>query len=53
MLTVTEDRPKGYRSLLDNAVLTFSSLEQSLQEYENVILNCVGVGKEMRRYRLV
>ncbi|KAK0216559.1 hypothetical protein EDD85DRAFT_436339 [Armillaria nabsnona] len=53
MLTVTEDCPKGYRSFLDNAVLTFSSLEQSLQEYENIILNCVGVGKEMRRYHLV
>ncbi len=51
--TMTEDHPKGCRSLIDNAVLEISSLEQSLQEYENVILNYAGVGKEMKRYRSV
>ncbi|PBK94133.1 hypothetical protein ARMGADRAFT_1029952 [Armillaria gallica] len=51
--TMTEDHPKGCRSLIDNAVLEISSLEQSLQEYENVILNYAGIGKEMKQYRLV
>ncbi|SJL07091.1 uncharacterized protein ARMOST_10434 [Armillaria ostoyae] len=51
--TVTVDHPKGYRSDLDNAVLEISAIEQSILQHEYVILNMTGVGKEMRRLRMV
>lgn len=51
--TVTINCPKGYRSDLDNAVLEISAIEQSILQHEYIILNTTGVGKEMRRLRLV
>ncbi|KAK0438229.1 hypothetical protein EV421DRAFT_973127 [Armillaria borealis] len=51
--SVTLDRPQGSRSLLDDAVLEVSSLEQSLREQEHVILNSGGTGSEMEKLRAV
>ncbi|KAK0187426.1 hypothetical protein F5146DRAFT_1210197 [Armillaria mellea] len=51
--SVTVDRPQGFRSLLDDAVLEVSSLEQSLREQERVILNLAGTGTEMEKLRAV
>ncbi len=50
--SISDTRPKGYRSLLDSAVLEISAIEESLQEHENVILNCTGVRKELKWYGL-
>ncbi|KAK0466897.1 uncharacterized protein EV420DRAFT_1474315 [Desarmillaria tabescens] len=51
--TVTVNCPKGYRSLLDNAVLEISAIERSMLQHEYIILNTTGVRKEMRRLRMV
>ncbi|KAK0501811.1 hypothetical protein EDD18DRAFT_1347879 [Armillaria luteobubalina] len=51
--SITADRPKGYRSVLDNAVLEISTIEHSILQHKHVILNTAGVGKEMRRLRVV
>ncbi|SJL13490.1 uncharacterized protein ARMOST_22687 [Armillaria ostoyae] len=51
--SITAERPKGYRSVLDNAVLEISSIEHSILQHEHIILNTAGVGKEMRRLRAV
>ncbi len=51
--SVTVDRPQGFRSLLDDAVLEVSSLEQSLREQERVILTSGGTGSEMEKLRAV
>ncbi|SJL13213.1 uncharacterized protein ARMOST_16652 [Armillaria ostoyae] len=51
--SITAERPKGYRSVLDNAVLEISTIEQSILQHKDIILNTVGVGKEMRRLRVV
>ncbi|KAK0458674.1 uncharacterized protein EV420DRAFT_1681205 [Desarmillaria tabescens] len=51
--SITLDRPEGYLSLLVNAVLQVSFLEQSLLEQEHIILNSAGTGNEMGRLRVV
>ncbi|KAK0496160.1 hypothetical protein EDD18DRAFT_1106038 [Armillaria luteobubalina] len=51
--TMSDGRPKGYRGILDNAILEMSTLEQSLQEFEHIILNWMGMGQEMKHYCLV
>ncbi len=51
--SVTLDRPQGFRSLLDDAVLEVSSLEQCLREQERVVLNSRGTESEMERVRVV
>ncbi|KAK0476378.1 hypothetical protein IW261DRAFT_1421688 [Armillaria novae-zelandiae] len=51
--SITANRPKGYRSVLDSAVLEISSIEDSILQHEHIILNTAGVGKEMRRLRVI
>ncbi|KAK0458676.1 uncharacterized protein EV420DRAFT_1764293 [Desarmillaria tabescens] len=51
--SVTVHRPQGFRSLLDEAVLEMSSLEQSLLEQKRVILNSASSGNEMEKLHAV
>ncbi|KAK0494245.1 hypothetical protein EDD18DRAFT_1107272 [Armillaria luteobubalina] len=51
--SITADHPKGYCSVLDNAVLEILTIEHSILQHEHLILNTVGVGKEMRWLHVV
>ncbi len=45
--TINSRCPRGFRSLIDNAITQLSTLENSAWEYEHVVLNLAGVRKEM------
>ncbi|KAK0493508.1 hypothetical protein EDD18DRAFT_1356430 [Armillaria luteobubalina] len=45
--TITLNQPKGQRSLIEDAILPISALEQDILGYEHVILNSAGVGWQM------
>ncbi|SJL05732.1 uncharacterized protein ARMOST_09068 [Armillaria ostoyae] len=45
--TINSRRPHGFWSLINNTITRLSTLENSAREYEHVVLNLAGVGKEM------
>ncbi|KAK0493267.1 hypothetical protein EDD18DRAFT_1108059 [Armillaria luteobubalina] len=45
--TITLNQPKGQHSLIKDAILPISALEQDILGYEHVILNSAGVGWQM------
>ncbi len=51
--TFEPSRPRGCRRPIETAIARLSHLKKSGHEYEHVILNVAGVGKEMERVQNV